>query len=88
MEHVREDVQDTWRRLAVPALTVHLTVVDAKDEETGFHKALVMVPVCPELLQGWSDPNELIKVIAQEALEHYRLATRWQSIIARGPCRL
>ena len=29
VEHVREDVQDTWRRLAVPAITVHLTDVDA-----------------------------------------------------------
>ena len=65
VENVREDVIDTWRRLAIPALTFHLTEVDVKEQETGFHKALVMVPVCPSLLEKWSDPNELIDLITK-----------------------
>ena len=33
VENVREDVIDTWRRLAIPALTLHLTEVAVKEQE-------------------------------------------------------
>ena len=43
-----------------------------------------MVPVCPGLLQNWSDPNELTAVVAQESLKHYLLTARGQWVLARG----
>ena len=75
---------DTWRRLAIPALTLHLTEVDVTEQEIGFHKALVMVPVCPSLLEKWLDPNELIALIAKESCEQYLLTARGQLVLERG----
>ena len=68
--------------MAIPTITVHLTQLAAEDG--GFHKALVMVPVCVTLLQRWLDPNELIAKMSHEALELYRATARGQSVEERG----
>ena len=46
---------------------MHLTELDQADIDNGFHKALIMLPVCRSLLDTWSDPNELIAVLSETA---------------------
>jgi hypothetical protein len=43
-----------------------------------------MVPVCPSLLEKWSDPNELIALIAKELCDQYLLTARGQWVLDRG----
>jgi hypothetical protein len=73
-----------WKRLAVPTITIHLTELDDKDPAGGFHKALAMVPVCPNLLDAWSDPNDLIAAIAKTARDRYLATARGQWVLAHG----
>jgi len=71
-----------WQHVAIPTLTVHLTQLDTLDD--GFHKALVMVPVCTSLLKRWLDPNDLIAELSRQALNRYLATSRGQWVKERG----
>ena len=63
-------------------ITIHLTELDK--DLLGFNKALVMFPVCTNIMTPWLDPNDLLGQLVRETLTSYQASERGKHVAQSG----
>ena len=73
---------ESWKQTRVPTIAVHLTELDK--DLLGFNKALVMFPVCTNIMTPWLDPNDLLGQLVRETLTSYQASERGKHVAQSG----
>ena len=73
---------ESWKQSRVPTIAVHLTELDK--DLLGFNKALVMFPVCTNIMTPWKDPNDLLGQLVRETLTSYQASERGKHVAQSG----